>query len=104
MAVAMSQALPGGAPVAGPPAWVLLTIAGVAFLACLIAGVWLVAWSARQWPPRDDADDEDGGGTPRDDPPSPITPSDGDPVWWPDFERQFAAYVAARPAPPVLAS
>ena len=92
----MSLALQRNAHVAGPPSWVMLSIAGFALLACLIAGVLLLVWSARHWQPRDDGDDDESGGTHRADPPAPITPPDGDPVWWPEFERQLAAYVAAR--------
>jgi len=35
-------------------------------------------------------DDDDGRG--RDEPPAPEGPS-GEPVWWPGFEREFAAYL-----------
>jgi hypothetical protein len=44
----------------------------------------------------DDSGSDDGGGNMRrrDRPPEPS--GGGDPAWWPDFERAFAEYVAAR--------
>ena len=38
-----------------------------------------------------DDDHGDGGGGRRRPPPAPSRPG-GDPVWWPEFEREFAAY------------
>jgi hypothetical protein len=45
-------------------------------------------------------DDEDGGGPPRRDWPDRPRPGggEGDPSWWPEFERRFASYVAEREA------
>ncbi len=100
MAAGLSLALQRNAHVAGPSSWVVLSVVGATLLVCLIAGVCLLVWSAHHWQPRDDSDDDGGGGLHRDDPPPPITPPSGDPVWWPEFERQFAAYVAARAAAP----
>jgi hypothetical protein len=57
--------------------------------------VWLACWSARR--SDGDGDDSDegergGGGWGRGPTPS-CPPPDADPEWWPEFERQFAAYV-----------
>jgi len=43
----------------------------------------------------DDGTDEGGPGGQGPKPPD-LGPSDPDPVWWPEFERQFAAHVCAR--------
>jgi hypothetical protein len=42
-------------------------------------------------PDPDDDGDGKGGGGPR---------GGGDPPWWPDFERDLAAYLRQRPTPP----
>jgi hypothetical protein len=82
---------------AGPVGWVTYATLAAFLVAYLAAAVWFFTWSARWWPPGDDdADEGGGGGGLRREPPSPIGPTDGDPAWWPEFERQFAAYVADR--------
>lgn len=71
----------------------------VAFLLLMALGglaVWFLA--PRAWRSQEDEDGDPGsggGGGPRppEQPPSP----GGDPVWWPEFERQFAAYLVSRP-------
>jgi len=67
--------------------------------------VVLAALFARRGDPRDDGDGDSGwgrggpGGWGRGGPGGPPRPDDGprlpngDPAWWPEFERQFAAYV-----------
>ncbi|HZE05659.1 MAG TPA: hypothetical protein VE127_10570, partial [Solirubrobacteraceae bacterium] len=85
------------ADTAGPVSWVVyIAISAVLFL--FLAGVVFVCVSIiRDTAPRDDDTDEgDGGGGQRRDPPSPPRPRDSDPEWWPDFEREFAAYVSRR--------
>jgi hypothetical protein len=73
---------------------------GLNFWATLIVVMSLLAMPALSvwflWRGEDGPDDSDGGGggpggggPPPDPPPQP----DG-PVWWPEFERQFAEYVA----------
>lgn len=44
-----------------------------------------------------DTDDDRGGGTDRRPDPRPRG-GGGDPLWWPEFEREFASYVAAMDA------
>ncbi|MBV8348238.1 MAG: hypothetical protein JOZ49_12085 [Mycolicibacterium sp.] len=71
----------------------------VAVLIIPIGIVVLAVLLARRPGPRDDGDGDSGWGRggpggppwPGDYPPSPH----GDPVWWPEFERQFAEYVGA---------
>ena len=61
----------------------------VATLAVLVSG--LVAVPRRRAPESDDGDDTDdgggGGGGPR---------PDGEPPWWPDFEREFREHARSR--------
>lgn len=97
---------PSPAHASGPPAWVSFTVVGLILLGCLIAGAWCAVCSVREWQRRGDAghdegdgDDGGGGGGRRRKPPPPVGPRDGDPVWWPEFEREFAAYVANRLTP-----
>ena len=69
----------------------------IATLVLVVAfSLFLVVISTRQ-PPRSDGDDNGGWGRgdgPKGPGPDGDHPPGGDPVWWPDFERQFAAYVA----------
>jgi len=77
----------------------------VAVLAIAIGTVLFAAFLVRRQDPRDDGDGDSGwgrgrwgrggpGGPPWSDD-DPLLPH-GDPVWWPEFERQFAAYVGRR--------
>lgn len=82
-----------------------LTGSLVAFLAmcvamCVFVGAVLLL-SRHGHGGDDNGDGGGGGGWGRDDRrPSPPDPRpDGEPGWWPDFERQFAAYVKQRTAP-----
>jgi hypothetical protein len=45
--------------------------------------------------PETESEDEDGGGggSKRPEPPGPADRGGGEPPWWPQFERDFAAYV-----------
>ena len=78
----------------GLAGWLLLGVPPWFFGGCalLTLGVALLAAPLMQ-PRRDDGgDDEDGGGPGPDDP---------GPPWWPEFERDFRAYAAARERTPV---
>lgn len=76
----------------------ILYLAPVVFvLAIIVAFVALMVWASRN----DRGDDEGGGderrgggggGHPEPRPPQP----EGEPEWWPEFERQFAGHVKAR--------
>lgn len=65
-------------------------LAHAAVLVCLLAYAALSVWFGRR---RDGPDDSEGNGGGPGPPPDP--PPD-EPGWWPDFEREFAAYVEAR--------
>jgi hypothetical protein len=63
-----------------------------------IAGIWVLVHVARHEGSGDDDDsdrgeDPGGGGPGVPSPPSPRP--DGDPDWWPEFERAFASHVAS---------
>ena len=77
-----------GAPTGHPPVWVTVIVVG-----CFLANVALGAWLASKG---DDGSDDDTGGEggPGGPPPGPQPP--GDPAWWPKFERELAAYIAAQ--------
>jgi hypothetical protein len=75
--------------------------AAFAIAACVVAFaiiVLLAVTSARRtttdWQDGD-LGPEDGGGGPSGDPPSGPRPSGEDPLWWPEFEREFADYVTS---------
>jgi hypothetical protein len=80
---------------AGHDVWATVIVV-VSLLAMPVFSVWFL------WRHDDGPDDSDGGGGggpggggP---PPDPPTPPDG-PAWWPEFEREFADYVANVVAP-----
>ena len=80
------------APIA--TAWIPAVV-GVTVPALALLFIWLIALLSRRRG-SDETDDSDGGGglsTRR----PPRRPPPVGPVDWPDFERQFAAYVAGRP-------
>jgi hypothetical protein len=85
MLIAVAQAHPGS-----PDLWATVIVI-VALLGMPVLSVWFL-WRGEDGP--DDSGPDGGGGggggPPRDTPPPP----DG-PAWWPEFEREFAAYVAA---------
>jgi len=66
------------------------------FAASCMAFAW---WSVRRsGPGADDSDDGETGGGGWGHRPTPSgPPPDADPDWWPEFERQFAAYVSGLP-------
>jgi hypothetical protein len=76
----------------------------VAYLApsllALLGGVWIMVHIARHGGESGDdpgEDDGGGGGGRRPKPPDPRP--EFDPSWWPEFERQFAAYAQSRGQP-----
>jgi hypothetical protein len=87
------------------PSW----LAVVAVLACVLFAVCVVWLFAAGPGPHDRPDGEDNrgsgpggggrgpGGPPSSGPDGRTSPGD-EPAWWPEFEREFAAYVAARTA------
>jgi hypothetical protein len=87
---------------AGPaaPTW-LTFVALAAAVVVVLFSLGLVLAGNRQ-PPRRDGDDDGGsgpgGGGPRRPGPDGDDPRGGDPAWWAEFERQFAAYVASQKA------
>ena len=84
----------------GSSAWIGY-VAPTVFLLVVVCGAWWFAvWSIRRCEIEgEDSDDgDDGGGTRR---PSPGSRSpETDPAWWPEFEREFEAYVKAAPRKP----
>jgi hypothetical protein len=92
----LAVALAGGHHVSGSPAWVGRVALAVVLLGFACITVWLAASSVRHRRlGGDDPHDGDGrhGGGPGRDPNPPDRSPGGEPVWCPEFERQFAAYV-----------
>jgi hypothetical protein len=88
-------------PGAAAPPWLGYASAALV-LAVTLTGIWLLVWSARLANPGGDDDTERSGGPGGRGPETPSPPAprpDGDPDWWPEFERAFAAYVASRATP-----
>jgi hypothetical protein len=79
----------GGNQAASSASWV--PGAGGGFL---FASVALTVWWYRHYPPDDSEGNGGSGGRPPEPPPPEPAPCDG-PIWWPEFEQEFAAYVAA---------
>jgi hypothetical protein len=77
---------------ASGPAWIGYAILAVLVLTVVAAGVCCMLMSTRG---EDDSEGgSDGNGRGRGGGPGrPPKPSGPQPVWWPEFERQFAAYV-----------
>lgn len=67
------------------------TLMASAVLICLL---YLIRSAGPPDEPGPDADDRGGGNIRRPDPSSPK--GGGDPLWWPEFEREFASYVASQ--------
>jgi hypothetical protein len=74
-----------GDQTASSDAWVIVVVGG-GFLAIAALSAWLYK--------HDGPDDSGGDGGSGGPPPKP-PPPDG-PTWWPEFEREFAAYVAGK--------
>jgi hypothetical protein len=71
----------------------------IAFFVLMTFGGLAIGFFARRARPSQEDDDGDdsgsgGGGGPRR--PTPPPQPGGDPVWWPEFERQFAAHVRSQ--------
>ena len=95
----VGHAAASGAPTDGPAAAVAAAaVLALLPLACLVIAVLALRASQSRRLGRRPIDEDDdsgwggGGGRRPDNPPEP----GGDPAWWPGFEREFAAYVAAR--------
>jgi hypothetical protein len=83
---------PGSRVTSAPANWVTM-IAVIASLAIMVAVAITVA-SRRATRRRGDDDTDFGGGGGGRGPDAPRDP-EGDPAWWPEFERQFADYANA---------
>jgi hypothetical protein len=68
------------------PVW-----ATVVLVFCVLIWPALAIWFLRRYDEPDDTSEDDGGSGGR----APEPPAPDGPVWWPEFERDFAAYVAA---------
>jgi hypothetical protein len=84
---------------AGSAAWIGVVAATVVLLVA-VCGVWCYAlWVASRWESGGEDSDHGGGGGGGDEGPSPPSRSpETDPAWWPEFEREFAAYIEATSA------
>jgi hypothetical protein len=94
---ALARAAVGGPDHVQAPVWLGYLWAGMVLLV-VVVGIWLLIWSARGWDFGEGdgdggGDDGGGGGGPS---PSPGPSPEGDPDWWPEFERALAAYTSAR--------
>jgi hypothetical protein len=94
--VGLSRVAARTAHAAPTPTWVIVLGIGLGVL--LI--VWLGLVLVRDWPPGQGGDDDHGSGPGGGGPGRPGPDSGGPPggvdAWWPDFEREFAAYVSER--------
>jgi hypothetical protein len=99
-----AASLAHGTAVAGVPGILLVTFATLFFVVPLAAVLVLVLGPPEPGGREDDQGDSGGGGGPGGPPPpspGPSRPGSGA-DWWPEFERQFAAYVDhERHVPPV---
>jgi hypothetical protein len=77
------------------PVFAFLALCGLLLLAILVFG----GVGSGGTPGGDDSGGGGGGSVRDPDPPRPGGGVGGDPDWWPDFEREFAAYVATRERP-----
>jgi hypothetical protein len=83
--------------------WIGWAIVAFVVAAAIVGEAWLMLVSSSRSDRGDDSDDGGGGGVRRieagDGPKGPRPPeSDSEPDWWPQFEREFAAHTARRPA------
>jgi hypothetical protein len=81
----------------GPPAvnWVAVVSVTIALLTIILGIASIVAGLGRSRRRPSDEDDGDarGGGGPGGPAPDMPRGGDGDPAWWPEFERQFVEHV-----------
>ncbi len=69
-----------------------------AFTLAVCVAMWaLVALASRGASGEDEDGEDQGGGGGGGTVPTPPRGSDGSPAWWPEFERQFAAWVERSP-------
>jgi hypothetical protein len=73
--------------------WIIVAVGGC-FLAIVVLGAWLYGHEGSDDSGHEGPDDSGGHGGSGGPPPQP-PPPDG-PTWWPEFEREFAAYVAGK--------
>jgi hypothetical protein len=96
MGVLASTMLGHGTQAAESAGWAAYLGSVAVLLAFVLGAPTLGAWVLRPWrlggDDSEDGGNEDGGGGPGRGP----TPPDADPPWWPEFERDFAAYVDAQ--------
>jgi hypothetical protein len=84
---------------AGSTDWIGVVAPVVVLLAFIFGAPAFWVWAVRRWRlGEDDSDDGDGqgGGGQGRGPTPPARPPDSDPIWWPEFERQFAAHVQSQ--------
>jgi hypothetical protein len=91
---AWGAAVSSGHVVLGLAGWLLLGIPPWFFGGCAVVTFGIALLAAPLMSPRGGGDDDGGGGGPG------SGPDDPGPPWWPEFERDFRAYVAARERTP----
>jgi hypothetical protein len=102
-AAVVSASAAHAGPAGGSTTWVASLASVGVVLAFVFVAPWLAARSVRRRQPGDDESDGSdgrGGGGPGRGPTPPGRPPDGDSEWWPEFERQFEAYVKSELAEP----
>ena len=82
---------------AGSNVWIDGVAPAVLLLGFVCSAVWFAIWSVRRADLHDGGADDGVGNVGREGNSAPpgLSP-DRDPEWWPEFERQFAAYVKSR--------
>jgi hypothetical protein len=75
-----------------------ILLGSVVIVVLSLIGIWIVVYIARHFDePGDGGEGRDGGGGKSPNPRAPGPSSEPD--WWPEFERQFAAYLGRHPTP-----
>jgi len=86
---------------AGSNVWIDGVAPAVLLLGFFCSAVWFAMWSVRGSELPDDGAGHGDGGLGRGGiSASPVLSPDSSPEWWPEFERQFAAYVKRRRSRP----
>jgi hypothetical protein len=79
----------------GSAAWIGY-VASTLFLVALVCGAWWFAvWSVRRWEIGGEDSDDGGNGGGGGHPSPPSRSPETEPGWWPEFEREFEAYIKA---------
>jgi hypothetical protein len=96
MIVLASAAILGTRRAAGSDPW-FAYVASILVVLVVVCGPVYLWWALGRWDKGggdsgDDGGDGDGGSRVRGRRTPPKGPPDTDPAWWPEFERQFAAY------------